>query len=89
VECEWDDGKAQANLDKHGVSFTEAVTAFADDAALLIDDPEHSDEEERGTLIGTSSSGRMVVVCYTVRAEAVRIISAREASPAERRQYAN
>ncbi len=89
LRFDWDDAKAARNVQKHGVSFEEARTVFSDDDALLIQDPEHSQEEDRFLLLGASSGLRllMVVHCYRGANEGVRIISARRASRPERRQY--
>jgi uncharacterized protein len=87
LEYEWDLEKAQANEKKHGVSFDEASSAFGDPLGRLVDDPEHSEDEERFVLFGRSSTGRLLAVMHTVRGEAVRLISAREMTPKERRQY--
>jgi uncharacterized DUF497 family protein len=87
MEFEWDDSKAEANERKHGVSFAEAETVFADPLALTGYDPGHSGEEDRYITMGTSITGRLLVVSHTDRAENVRIISAREASRRERRDY--
>jgi uncharacterized protein len=75
------------NARKHGITFTEASTAFRDPLSLTIPDPDHSEREERFLLLGRSSSGRLLVVTHTERTEAVRIISARAASRRERRDY--
>ena len=89
VRFEWDPKKADANLKKHRVSFEEAVTVFFDENALLINDPDHSDEEERFILMGFSDRLRILVVshCYRRNDQIIRIISARSASKAERRQF--
>jgi|SRR5512133_3329532 uncharacterized DUF497 family protein len=88
LRFEWDSRKAAQNRRKHGVSFEEAQTVFLDERALLIVDPEHSDEEERLLLLGLSSPYRILVVCHCYRrADVIRIISARKASRLERRQY--
>ena len=86
---EWDPRKARENVRKHGVSFEEAVTAFSDDEALLLDDPDHSTDEERFVLLGLSSALRLLTVihCYRVDAEVIRVISARRATRSERVQY--
>jgi uncharacterized protein len=86
---EWDEHKARENLRKHRVSFEEASTVFADERALLIDDPDHSAEEHRFILLGLSSSLRSLVVCHCYREgdEVIRIISARKATRREREQY--
>jgi uncharacterized protein len=86
----WDTAKNRANQRKHGVSFEEAQSVFLDDNALLIDDPDHSDDEDRFVLLGLSSVLRVLVVCHCSRAggDVVRIISARKADPSERASYA-
>ena len=86
---EWDPRKARENLRKHGVSFEEAVTAFSDDEALLLDDPDHSTDEERFVLLGLSGTLRLLTVihCYRVDDEVIRVISARRATRSERVQY--
>lgn len=89
LRFEWDPKKAAANFRKHGVSFDDAQTVFADEHAKLIDDPDHSDEEDRFVLLGLSSSLRVLVVCHCYRAEGtvIRIISARRAASHERNSY--
>ena len=89
MEFEWDEAKAATNLGKHGVSFTEATTAFADPLAAIFPDPDHSDDEEREILVGYSEYNLLLIVSYTVRADAIRIISARKASRSERQSHAN
>ena len=84
---EWDKGKAEANVRKHGVSFQEAQTVFTDDLSLMIPDPEHSDEEERLIIIGMSRSSRLLVVIYSERDHRIRLISARKTTRAEREKY--
>ena len=84
---EWDPRKAEINLAKHGISFPEAVTAFGDPLAQIIDDPDHSMGERRCVLLGQSARGRFLVVLFTERREAIRLISARRATPRERRRY--
>jgi uncharacterized DUF497 family protein len=86
VESEWDPAKARANFTKHGVRFADAVTALEDDSALTIRDLS-SEDEERWVTMGLDVSGRLLVVVYTWRGERVRLISARQATPDERRQY--
>jgi uncharacterized DUF497 family protein len=85
----WDQRKNAANRRKHGVSFEEAMTVFSDESALLLDDPDHSDKEDRFVLLGLSASLRTLVVChcYRERSDVIRIISARKATKAERGQY--
>ena len=89
IRFEWDDRKDAANRRKHGVAFSEAASAFSDEAALLRGDPDHSTREDRFLLLGLSSRPRLLVVCHTYRQddEVIRIISARSASPKERQQY--
>ncbi len=87
MEFEWDDDKANSNLQKHGVSFTEAQTVFADPLGLTGFDPDHSDAEDRYITMGISLERRLIVVSHTDRDERVRIITAREATRAERRDY--
>jgi uncharacterized DUF497 family protein len=86
---DWDPAKEDANLRRHGVSFEEAQTAFYDDHALLIDDPDHSRTEERFVLTGLTSKLRLLVVvhCSDVDDNVIRIISARRATPTERSHY--
>lgn len=85
----WDPRKAVENQRKHGVSFQEAETVFTDDFAILIDDPEHSDEEDRFLLLGLSTKLRTLVVvhCYRKADEVIRLISARKATRKERDTY--
>ena len=89
LRFEWDERKAAANLKKHGVSFEEAKSAFYDERARLIDDPDHSKDEDRFVLLGLSSALRLLVVCHCHRGEdgAIRIISARKAKPKEMKFY--
>jgi hypothetical protein len=89
VEFEWDAGKAVANLAKHGVSFPEAMGVFGDPLEVTIADPVHSHEESRFVSIGLSQAGRLLIVAYTEREGRIRIISAREAAPKERKHYAS
>jgi uncharacterized protein len=89
----WDTAKAVQNFEKHGVSFEEAVTVFADPEALDWADALHSELEPRSKRLGISLEGRVLLVVYTLRRtnhgkETVRIISARQASRRERKAYA-
>jgi len=86
-DFEWDPHKASVNLDKHGVSFGEAATVFADPLALERADPDHSRDERRFLCVGRSYVDRLLVVAYAERGERIRIISARVAEPYERRSY--
>jgi uncharacterized DUF497 family protein len=89
----WDARKAARNLKKHGVSFEEAATVFADPEALEWEDQEHSHQENRFKRLGISAEGRIVILVYSYRRlkdgqETLRIITARRASPKEREAYA-
>ena len=87
MNFEWDPNKDASNLEKHGISFDEASTAFFDPLSSTVLDPRHSDEEARFVLVGLTYSGRLVVVFHTDRGEAVRLISARPATRRERQAY--
>lgn len=89
LHFEWDERKAAANVKKHGVSFEEAKSAFYDDRAKLIGDPDHSEDEDRFVLLGLSSALRLLVVCHCHRGDdgVIRIISARKATPKETQFY--
>jgi len=84
---EWDPRKAEANRKKHGVSFEEAVTAFGDPMSMNMPDPDHSESERRFIVMGQSDRYRLLVVCYAEIEERTRIISARQATRSERRNY--
>lgn len=84
---EWDDQKATSNLQKHGVSFDEAVSVFADTLALTFADTDHFESEERSRTYGISNKGRLLVVVHTERRDNVRIISARKATRYEKGIY--
>jgi uncharacterized DUF497 family protein len=84
---EWDPKKARLNIKTHDVSFDEASTAFRDPLSRTIDDPLHSEDEERFVLIGRSIQGRLLVIVHTDRGERIRIISARLATRKERLRY--
>jgi len=87
LRFEWDPRKAAANLAKHGVSFQEAQTVFADPLGRVRPDPRHSAGELREVLIGTSGGGRLLAIMFTEREDAVRLISARHATRRERIDY--
>jgi len=84
---EWDATKASTNAQKHGVTFDEASTVFADPLALLMPDPDHSEGEERYLLLGMSTQERLLVVAFAERPPRTRLISARRAIRRERRRY--
>jgi uncharacterized protein len=87
MDFEWDDAKAESNERKHGVTFTEAMTIFADLLSVTAYDPRHADDEDRYLTMGLSADGRVLVVSHTDRGQAVRLISARVATRAERKDY--
>lgn len=89
LRIEWNPAKARTNLRKHGITFEEAETAFYDDHALVVPDPDHSSAEERFVLIGLSAALRVLVVVHCDRddGETIRLISARRATRSERAQY--
>lgn len=84
---EWDKLKASLNIRKHGVCFEEASTVFSDPLALTIYDPLHSEDEDRYVTLGESQRRRLLVVVFTDRDDRIRIISAREATRRERKDY--
>lgn len=87
ISFEWRPDKAAENLRKDGVSFEEAATVFRDDLSITVPNPDHSIEEERLITIGLSSQNRLLIVAHADRGENIRIISARELTSSERRQY--
>ena len=89
IRFEWDENKNIVNQKKHTISFEEAQTAFYDDNALLIDYPDHSEEEERFILLGFSLRANLLVVCHCYRQSesVIRIISARRATRNEEKAY--
>ena len=89
ISFEWDENKNIINKKKHKISFEEAKTVFYDPEALVIDDPEHSEEEDRFIILGLSARANLLVVCHCYRESetVIRIISARKATRTETRQY--
>ena len=89
IRFEWDDNKNEINKKKHKISFEEARTVFYDDAALVIDDPEHSEDEDRFIILGLSKRANLLVVCHCYRESdtVIRIISARKATKTESQYY--
>lgn len=87
MKFEWDEKKAAANLRRHGISFEEGATAFADWHSITVPDPDHSTGEERYYLLGASNGGRLLVVCHTDRGDNTRIISVWRANRRQRKQY--
>lgn len=87
MNFEWDPNKAESNLRKHGVSFQEAATVFGDDLGITVYDPDHSREEDRYITIGWSNRRRLLMVSHTDREDRIRIISARELTQSELKDY--
>ena len=89
LRFEWDEAKNAANIEKHGVSFDEAQTAFHDTEAIRFHDPDHSESEDRFLLLGLSTRPRVLIVCHCYRSddEVIRLISARKANKTERNDY--
>ncbi len=87
MRFEWDPEKAKVNLKNHKVSFEEAQTVFEDPLYVIFADPDHSFAEYRFIIVGTSSQNRLLVVSYTERPAATRLISARKATRSERKNY--
>ena len=84
---EWDEAKDASNYSKHGVSLAEAATVFTDPFAIVDDDVYHSAEENRYLIVGYSSEGRLLLVCYTEREDNIRLISARNTTAHEKKNY--
>ena len=89
IRFEWDENKNTINKRKHGISFEEAQTVFYDVEALVIDDLEHSEDEERFIILGLSARANLLIVCHCFRESesVIRIISARKATTTETKQY--
>lgn len=89
IVFEWDENKNEINKSKHKISFEEAKSVFYDEEALIIDDPEHSEQEERFIILGFSNKANLLVVCHCYRAAdmVIRIISARKATNGEAKYY--
>ncbi len=87
MKFEWDPRKAAKNLSSHGVSFREFATVLGDPLAATAADPDHSSAEDRYITVGSSNRGRPLIVSHTDRGDRVRIISARELTRAERKEY--
>jgi len=89
IRFEWDIQKSLANKRKHGIAFEEAQAVFLDENALMIHDPDHSDDEHRFILLGLSAKIRVLAVCrcYRKSDEVIRIISARKATRKEQKRY--
>ena len=86
---DWSEAKNKANVRKHGVSFEEAKSVFFDEHALLIADPDHSENEDRFVLLGLSAKLRLLLVCHCFEADdgLIRVISCRKANRKEMSLY--
>ena len=89
LKFEWDENENTINKNKHNIAFEEAQTVFYDELALVIDDPDHSEQEDRFIILGQSSQAKLLVVCHCYRESdtVIRIISARKATKTESSQY--
>lgn len=87
MDFEWDPRKNEANIRKHRVAFSEAATVFSDVLSITVPDPDHSQEEDRYIIIGMSGQNRLLMVAHMERGERIRIISAREPTRSEKRDY--
>lgn len=87
VSFTWDDNKAANNIQKHGVAFEEARSVFDNPLAVTFNDPLHSESEPREIIVGHSTKGRLLMVCFVERSSKIRIISARCATKKERKDY--
>ena len=85
MRFDWDRRKAALNERKHGISFEEAQTAFFDEEALIIADPDHAGDEQRFILLGAAATNKLIVVCHCYRGadDVIRLISARRANRRE------
>ena len=91
IQFEWDEKKNQSNQKKHKITFQEAETVFYDENARIIEDPDHSEEEERFIILGFSEKSKLLTVCHCYRKldTVIRIISARKSTKTEAKQYQN
>jgi len=89
MKFEWDEKKNKANIKKHAVSFEEAKTVFFSEQALVFDDPDHSDKEERFIIVGFSSVGKLLLSCFCERGKGniIRIISDRKLNKKESKNF--
>lgn len=88
VTFEWDENKNRINIKKHGISFEEAKTVFNDRDSVVLDDEEHSQDEDRFIILGVSKSANLLMVCHCIREEdIIRIITARKATKTEFKKY--
>jgi uncharacterized DUF497 family protein len=87
LKFEWNPNKAKKNIEKHGVSFDEAATVFSDPLSMTYDDPDHSFGENRYIIIGISHRDKLLFVSHLEKDDIIRIISARQLTRKERKQY--
>ena len=87
LKFEWNPNKAQKNIEKHGVSFDEAATVFSDPLSTTYDDPDHSFSENRYIIIGMSYREKLLFVSHVEKDDIIRIVSARQLTRKERKQY--
>jgi hypothetical protein len=87
LKFEWNPNKAKKNIEKHGVSFDEAATVFFDPLSMTYDDPDHSYDKNRYIIIGLSDLGRLLFVSHAETDNIIKIISARQLTRKERKQY--
>lgn len=87
IKFEWDELKAKKNLEKHGISFNEASEVFYDFSAYVFNDDKHSIIEKRELIIGYSKVGKLLIVCFTIREDKIRIINARLCNKIERKKH--
>lgn len=89
MKFEWDENKNRENIEKHGITFSEASTVFYDENAVLFDDPDNSENEDRFLIMGFSQKARICIVshCYRGHDDVIRIISARKATKRESEAY--
>lgn len=89
MEFEWDQHKAESNLKKHKVAFSEAATILSDDFGITIYDPDNSEDEDRFITIGLSNLNRFLIVSHSDQGGRIRIINARQLTRREREAYEN
>lgn len=87
LEFEWDENKAVSNFQKHGISFDEAKLVFKDYSAYIFDDEKHSSHEKRELIIGYSKQDKLLIACFTMRNNKIRIINIRLTNKDEKRKY--
>lgn len=87
VGFEWDEGNSDKNLERHDVGDGECEEVFFNDPLVVGEDVAHSRQEPRGFALGQTNAGRLFFVVFTVRRQLIRVISARDMTPAERRRY--